>query len=127
MANILIDNKKFSFLDFDSENEFEKTVIANSRYLFGQDSIYIDVKRRFGNKDSYHKGIPDGYLIDFSSKKQPQLYFVENELSSHDVYSHISEQLLRFNTSIKTSQNQIRKKLLEVIKADNNFRAPDLA
>jgi hypothetical protein len=118
MANILIDNKKFSFLDFDSEDEFEKAVIKNSQYLFGKDSIYIDVKKRFGDKNSYHKGIPDGYLIDFSSKKQPQLYFVENELSSHDVYSHISEQLLRFNTSIKTSQNQIRKKLLEVIKAD---------
>jgi hypothetical protein len=119
MANIILDDKKFRLLDFDSEDEFEKAVIANSNYLFGKDSIYIDVKKRFGNKDSYHKGIPDGYLIDFSSKKQPQLYFVENELSSHDVYSHISEQLLRFNTSIKTSQNQIRKKLLEVIKADN--------
>ena len=121
MANILINNKKFTLLDFDYEDEFEKVVIANSQYLFGKDSIYIDVKKRFGNKDSYHKDIPDGYLIDFSSKKQPQLYFVENELSTHDVYSHISEQLLRFNTSIKTSQNQIRNKLLEVIKADTKL------
>ena len=118
MAKILVDNKKFYILDFDSEDEFEKAVIGNSQHLFGNASIYIDVKKLFGKKDSYHKGIPDGYLIDFSSKKQPQLYFVENELSSHDIYSHISEQLLRFNTAIKTSQNQIRKKLLEVIKTN---------
>lgn len=119
MANIIIDNKRYDLIDFDSEEEFEKAVIENSDSLFGKDTIYIDIKRRFGKKESYNKGIPDGYLIDFTSKKQPLLYFVENELSSHDVYSHISEQLLRFSTAIKTSQTQIRKKLLEVIKADH--------
>ncbi len=119
MANILINNKRYDLLDFDSEEEFEKAVIENSKSLFGKDSIYVDIKKRMGANDSYHKGVPDGYLIDFTSKKQPQLYFVENELSTHDVYSHISEQLLRFSTAIKTSQNQIRTKLLDVIKQDN--------
>jgi len=119
MANIIINNKRYDLIEFDSEDEFEKAVILNSDNLFGKDTIYVDVKKRFGKKDSYNKGIPDGYLIDFTSEKQPQLYFVENELSSHDVYSHITEQLLRFSTAIKTSQTQIRKKLLEVIKSDN--------
>ena len=77
--------------------------------------------KRFGKKESYNKGVPDGYLIDFTSKKKPQLYFVENELSTHHVYSHISEQLLRFSTAIKTSQNQIRTKLLDVIKSNPNL------
>lgn len=121
MSNILINNKRFDLLDFDSEAEFEKTVIENSKFLFGKESIYIDIKKRIGKKDSYHKTIPDGYLIDFTSKKQPQLYFVENELSTHDIYSHISEQLLRFSTTIKTSQNQIRTKLLEVIKSNSKL------
>ncbi len=118
MANILINSKRFDLLDFESEEGFEKVVIENSKSLFGKDTVYIDVKRRFGQKNSYNKGVPDGYLIDFTSKKQPQLYFIENELSTHDVYSHISEQLLRFSTAIKTSQNQIRIKLLEVIKSN---------
>ena len=121
MANILINNKKYTLLDFDLEKDFEKSVVENSKILFGSDSIYIDTKKRFGENDSYHKGIPDGYLLDFSSRKQPQLYFIENELSTHDVYSHISEQLLRFSTIIATAQNKIRKTLLEKIKEDKNI------
>ena len=121
MSNILIDNKRFDLLDFESEAEFEKAVIENSKFLFGKDAIYIDIKRRFGHSNSYHKGVPDGYLIDFASKKQPQLYFIENELSTHNIYSHISEQLLRFSTASKTSQNQIRMKLLDVIKSDSKL------
>lgn len=121
MANIILNNQRFDLLDFESEKEFEKAVIENSQYLFGTDSVYIDIKKRFEKMDSYNKGIPDGYLVDFSSKKQPQLYFVENELSTHDIYGHISEQLLRFRTPIKTSTNQIRIKLLETIKSDHKI------
>lgn len=121
MSSILFKNKQFNLLDFESENEFEKAVIDNSKFLFGKNSIYIDVKKRIGVHASYNKGVPDGYLIDFSSKKQPQLYFIENELSTHDIYSHISEQLLRFSTAIKTSKNQIRVKLLETIKSNHQL------
>lgn len=121
MTNILINNKRYDLLDFESEDEFEKAVVDNSKPLFGKDSIYIDIKKRIGKNESYHKGVPDGYLIDFTSKKQPQLYFVENELVTHDVYNHISEQLVRFNVMIKTSPNQIRNKLLEVIKSNSKI------
>lgn len=116
MTYILVGDKQYALLDFESEEEFEKAVANNAKILFGRNSLYINTKKRVGEQESYHKGIPDGYLIDFSSKKQPQLYFVENELSTHDIYSHISEQLLRFSTVIRTSQNQIRTKLLEIIK-----------
>jgi len=61
-------------------------------------------------------------LLDFSSNKQPQLYFVENELATHQVYSHISEQIVRFSAAIKTSQNQIRGKLLELIKSNSKLQ-----
>lgn len=116
--NILLENRKYSLLGFESEEEFEKAVIANSPYLFGKDTVYIDTKIRVGEADSYHKTVPDAYLIDFTNKKYPQLYFVENELSSHDVYAHISEQLVRFMGVINTSKNQIRNKILQAIKSD---------
>jgi len=90
--------------------------------IFSAKILYISrPKKRYGQKHSYSKGIPDGHLIDFVSRKHPQLYFVENELSSHNVYSHISEQLVRFTAAIKTSKNQIRIKLLEVIKSDSKM------
>ncbi|MBI2664715.1 hypothetical protein HYX10_05255 [Candidatus Woesearchaeota archaeon] len=122
MVNILINNKRYDLLDFEYEEEFEKAVIENSKYLFGSECIYIDVKKRIGKNGSYNKGVPDGYLIDLTNKKQPQLYFIENELVTHDIYNHISEQIVRFSAAIKTSQNQIRNKLLEIIKGDPQLK-----
>lgn len=121
MSNILINKKRFDLLDFESEKEFEKAVIDNFKELFGKETIYINEKKRIGNKDSHNKGIPDGYLIDFSNKKQPQLYFVENELSSHDIYNHITEQIARFIAVAKTSRIQIRNKLLNIIKENKDI------
>jgi hypothetical protein len=78
----------------------------------------VDIKRRLGNHASYHKTIPDGYLLDFTSRKQPQLYFVENELAWHDPYSHIFEQIGRFVVTSKNAKSQIRSILLDEIKKD---------
>jgi hypothetical protein len=113
MAKIILKNNEYSLYDFDNEAEFEKAVIENQKYLFGKDSIYIDVKRRIGRDN--HRGIPDAFLIDFYDTKKPQLYIVENEVASHDIYSHISEQVVRFGTSTITSANQIRDMLINAI------------
>ena len=113
MARITFNKKEYALLDFASEAEFEKAVIENQKNLFGKESVYIDVKRRIGRDN--HRGIPDAFLIDFSDNKNPQLYIVENELASHDVYSNITEQIARFSTSIISSQTQIRDVLLKAI------------
>ena len=65
MANILINNKRFDLLDFEDEKELEKAVIDNRKSLFGKDIVYIDAKKRIGKHNSYNKGVPDGYLLDF--------------------------------------------------------------
>lgn len=116
MAYILFKDKKYSLLDFESETEFEKAVIENKDYLFGSEAVYLDIKKLMGNGESHHKGIPDGYLIDFFDKKSPQLYFVENELISHDIYRHITEQLARFSAITISSHAQIRNTLLKYIR-----------
>ncbi len=113
MARIILNNKEYSLYDFDNEADFEKAVIENQKYLFGKDSIYVDVKKKIG-KDN-HKGIPDAFLIDFYDPKKPQLYIVENEIASHDVYSNITEQIARFGASIVSSANQIRKVLIKAL------------
>lgn len=116
MARIILKNNEYSLYDFDNEAEFEKAVVENQKYLFGKDSVYVDVKRRIGRDN--HRGIPDAFLIDFYDSKKPQLYIVENEVASHDVYAHISEQIVRFGTSTVTSANQIRDLLIKAIKND---------
>ncbi len=116
MAKIIFNKKEYTLLDFDSEAEFEKVVIENEKNLFGEESVYIDVKRRIGHDN--HRGIPDAFLVDFYDSKNPQLYIVENELASHDVYKNIAEQITRFLTSTISSKNQIRDVLLETIRND---------
>lgn len=115
MANILSNGTKYTLLSFDTEEDFEKTVIENKSHLFGDDTIYIDLKKLQGKDNAHARGIPDGYLIDFVDINHPQLYFVENELSSHDIYSHITEQLARFATATVVSTNNIRKSLVEYL------------
>jgi hypothetical protein len=122
MPHILSNGTKYELLDFETEKEFEEAVIANSRHLFGEDAIYVDLKRKMGTGSTYHKGIPDGYVIDFADLRQPQLYFVENELSSHDVYGHITEQIARFGTLAVTSKGEIREKLLVHIRSDKALK-----
>jgi len=113
MAKIILEKREYSLYDFENEVEFEKAVIENQKYLFGKDSIYIDVKKKIG-KDN-HKGIPDAFLIDFYDSKKPQLYIIENEIASHDVYSSITEQIARFGVSTISSINQIRNVLIKAI------------
>lgn len=113
MARIIIKNNEYSLYDFDSEAEFEKAVIENQKYLFGKDSIYVDVKRLIGHGNN--RGIPDAFLIDFYDTKKPQLYIVENEIASHDAYSNITEQIARFGASAVSSANQIRNVLIKAI------------
>lgn len=120
MARIILNNKEYSLFDFDNEAEFEKAVIENKKYLFGKDSVYIDVKRRIGQNN--HRGIPDAFLIDFYDTKKPQLYIVENEIATHDVYSNITEQIARFGTSAISSANQIRNVLISAIDGDSETK-----
>ena len=116
MARIILNNQEYGLLDFDNEAEFEKAVIENRQYLFGKDSAYLDIKKLIGHDK--HRGIPDAFLIDFFDPKKPQLYLVENELARHDIYSHITEQIARFNTGAITSTNQIRTLLISAIEAN---------
>jgi hypothetical protein len=122
MPFLLSDRKKFTLLGFDSEQEFERAVVANSKYLFGPEAVYIDAKKRIGSKDSYHKGISDAFLVDFYNPKAPSLYFVENELLTHDIYSHIVEQVGRFMGAGAASGPRIRDMLLRHIKGDKRLR-----
>ncbi|MGA6827327.1 hypothetical protein ACO9S2_06895 [Nitrospira sp. NS4] len=122
MPFLLSAGKKFTLFGFESETEFERAVVENSKYLFGPEAIYIDIKKRVGLKDSYHKGIPDAFLIDFSNPKSPTLYFVENELLAHDIYSHIVEQVGRFMGAGASSGPRTRDMLLKHIKGDSRLR-----
>jgi hypothetical protein len=120
MDKLLHQNKRYTYHQFNLEKDFEQVVIENASHIFGQNTIYIDIKKRIG--DSIIT-IPDGYLIDFSFAKEPRLYIIENELSTHDPYKHIGSQLLKFAISYKASGFKIKAFLLEHIMANPSHLA----
>ena len=111
-------NKTYHIESFDLEKDFEVAILEVSDALFGQSRIYIDSKRKIGQKGKI-KNIPDGYLIDLSSNKEPNLYVVENELAKHDPLKHIAVQILEFSLSFETSPHTVKNILKDSLVANN--------
>lgn len=118
LDKLFANNKIYTLFDYLKEDEFERVIVAHSKELFGENSIYVDVKKKIKNNNI--ATIPDGYLIDFSFPKEPKLYIIENELSSHDPYKHIGQQILKFAVSYKSSSRKIKDILLEDILNNEN-------
>lgn len=102
---------------FETEAQLEAAIAEVSATLFGPNRIYLDVKKLIGGKGKT-KNIPDGYLIDLASKKEPRLYVVENELAGHDPMNHVAVQILEFSLSFETSPFKLKAILKEALKAD---------
>ncbi|MBN1860325.1 MAG: hypothetical protein JW840_02565 [Candidatus Thermoplasmatota archaeon] len=122
MSYILIDEKTFEETAFDNEDELERAVVDNKKYIFGDETVLIDLKRKVGQKGSKNTGIPDGFLIDFSNANKPQLFFVEYELESHHLYEHIGPQIMRFYASFETGGRDLQVKITEFIKAESGLK-----
>jgi hypothetical protein len=105
---------KFYEDPFDLESNFEEAILEVANDLFGKTRIYIDIKKKIGSKGKI-KNIPDGYLIDLSSTKEPKLYVVENELSKHDHLKHIAVQILEFSLSFETSPYLVKNIIKEAL------------
>jgi hypothetical protein len=121
MKRAILNEQAYEPHEYASEADFERDIVENSKEIFGLDSLYIDVKRRIGKENIVT--IPDGYLLDFSFPSEPRLYIIENELSSHDPYRHIGQQLLRFAISYRLSGRRIKKFLLrEIMKTPESQR-----
>ena len=120
MYRIMFQNSIYKMFEYENESDFEKQIVEHSKEIFGENSVYIDVKKRISLDNII--SIPDGYLIDFSFPQNPRLYILENELVTHDPYKHIGEQLLKFAISYKGSGRKIKSFLLEEINRDMDIK-----
>ena len=112
MERIVSGNDVYYLKEYQLEKDFEQDVVANYRHIFGNDTIYIDIKKKIGDNIVT---IPDGYLLDFTFSNTPRLYIIENELSVHDAYKHIGTQLLKFAVSYKQSRLKIKQYILDYL------------
>ena len=120
MNRLSYKGKIFKLYEYSQESDFEKDIIKHAKEIFGSKSFYIDIKKKIKNDNIVT--IPDGYLIDFSFKKDPRLYIIENELVTHDPYKHIGQQLLKFAISYKASGLRIKKFLINKIYEDSGMK-----
>ena len=112
MERIVSGNDIYYLKEYQLEKDFEQDVVANYRHIFGNDTIYIDIKKKIGDNIVT---IPDGYLLDFTFSNTPRSYIIENELSVHDAYKHIGTQLLKFAVSYKQSRLKIKQYILDYL------------
>ena len=92
---------------FEKEADLESAIREVSPVLFGPDRIYLEVKKLIGIKGKT-QNIPDAYLVDLSSPKQPLLWVVENELASHDPLRHIAVQILQMSLSFQSTPQKVK-------------------
>lgn len=116
------ENKQYFIDPFEQEKDLEASILKVQDMLFGDDRIYLEVKKKIGKKGGV-QNIPDAYLIDLSSKKVPALYVVENELSSHDPLKHVAVQILKFSLSFETTPQKVKNVLKNALQDDEESMA----
>ena len=95
---LIIDGAKYKlWTPKDEEKEFHPMVKEHHKEIFGEDSIYFDVKQVIRSSSGIG-AIPDAYVIKLNP---PQWYVIENELATHPIYEHIVNQLTRFINGIE--------------------------
>lgn len=100
---------------FGREAELEAAIADVADVLFGANRVYLDVKKLVGAKGKT-KNIPDGYLIDLTSKRDPRLFVIEVELASHDPLNHVAVQVLEFSLSFESSPYKVKSILKEALR-----------
>jgi hypothetical protein len=94
---LVIDGIRFNLWIPEKEREqFHPIIKEHSKEIFGRDSVYLDIGLRLKSEAGLGAE-PDAFVIDPIKK---ELYIVEAELSKHDPYKHINDQLTRFINSM---------------------------
>jgi len=123
METVIYQNgQRYSEKQYKLEADFERLVVDNSKTFFGEKTIFVDAKKKIDN-NSFGGVIPDGFLFDFSDKKNPEFYLVEVELVKHSFFGHIFPQITKFFAFFKnpSSQGKLIEKLYSIFENDNEL------
>ncbi len=114
---------RYSEKEYKKESDIEELVVHNSKTLFGNNSVYVDAKKKIDNA-SFGRVIPDGFLFDLTDPKNPEFYIVEVELTKHSFFNHIFPQITKFFAFFKNpeSQGKLTEKLYEIFDKDEQLK-----
>ncbi len=77
--------------EFKNEQELERLVVAHEKEVFGEDTVYFDIKHKVSSK--LRSRIPDGLLLDLRDRSEPKFWVIEYELISHNLERDVLPQL----------------------------------
>jgi len=117
-------NRKFLEYKYPLEEELERDILSNSKLFFGDNTIFIEAKRKLETK-TMGGTIPDGFLFDLSDIDNPEFYIVEIEISSHDFYKHIFPQITKFFAFFKNnkSQSDLVEKIFSIVNSNVELKS----
>ena len=107
---LLIDGVKYELWAPPNEDEFEQVVKEHTLEIFGEQSMYLDLKQKLKSRSGIGS-IPDGYVIILGDSLQ--WHIIEVELSSHPLHEHIVPQVGRFISGI--SNPNVQKGIVNAI------------
>lgn len=115
---LLIDGVRYEEWEPKAEEEFERAVTEHAQDIFGEKSIYLDMKRKLRSGDGT-ASIPDGYVITLGNN--PQWHVIEVELSSHPLHEHIISQISKFidGTDNLNTKNNLINAIYSEVTADD--------
>ena len=119
MPKIFFEGTLYELEDFANEQELEDAVVRHSRLIFGEETVYVDVKKKVKTKRGGLGSIPDGYLISFFDNS-PKLFVVENEISQHDELE-IGQQLMKYQATFNEGQYKTKTILSNAIRKDREL------
>ena len=100
---LLIDGVKYGeWIPEKEVEEFQPIVKEHIQAIFGKKSKYIEANRL--KSEAGIGSVPDGFVLIFGDA--PRWHIVEVELSSHQLYDHIVNQVGRFINGIKSLVTQ---------------------
>jgi hypothetical protein len=107
---------------YKDEKEIENIVVSNAPRVFGETSIYFDVKKRVSTRTKSR--VTDGLLLDLADPKNPRIWIEETELAEHDPYKVIEPQIRGFIRALDNEETlaEIRNLLYRRIQGDASLR-----
>jgi len=102
---LITDGVKYNLYVPKDEKELEIMVKEHFADIFGENSLYFDIKPELRSKAGIGSK-PDGIVVFFD---KPRFCVVEIEIAKHPIHDHVVAQITRFNTALKrSSETRVR-------------------
>lgn len=121
MPKVLFNSRLYEFAEFENEAELERAVVRFSDAIFGEKTVYFDIKRKVRSKKGRLSAIPDGYLISLIGNF-PKLFIIENEISEHDEMD-IGQQMMKYQATFKEGQYETKTILQQEVRSNELVRS----